>query len=199
MSETLTQKLIELITPWVSPLGYEIVYLEVNHRQKMLRLFIDHLNRTDGISIEDCVKVTHAFDEPLEKMSEVEQAFSGGTYELEVSSPGVDRPLRTERDYEKFKGHEVRLHTFRTLSGEEMGNADYQAKNPKQKNFLGTLQGLREGRVVLALNLTAGHDKTQKKPGKKRQCNQSGCIDRYYKQRGSGYPPSPHDPVESEP
>jgi ribosome maturation factor RimP len=167
MSETLTQKLIELISPLVKPMGYEVVHLEVIPRQKLLRLFIDHLDRTDGIGIEDCVKVTHALNEPLDAMTEVDGAFGGGTYELEVSSPGIDRPLRTQHDFEKFKGREVRIHTFRALSGEELGNVDYQAKNPKQKNFLGTLQGVREDKVLLALNLTGGHDKAQKKLGKK--------------------------------
>ena len=73
-------------------LGYEIVHLEVNNRQKMLRLYIDHPKRTTGIGIEDCVKVTNALDEPLEKMSEVEKIFGSGGYELEVSSPGLTVP-----------------------------------------------------------------------------------------------------------
>ena len=169
MSDTLTDKLVEQISPQVMAMGYEIVHLEVNVRQKMLRLFIDHLERTDGIGIEDCVKVTKALDEPLDQLPEVEKVFGTGGYELEVSSPGIDRPLRTPRDFEKFKGREIRVHTFRPLNGEEMGNTDYQSKNPKQKNFLGTLEGFREGRVQITLNLTGGVDKTQKKPRKKGQ------------------------------
>jgi ribosome maturation factor RimP len=168
MSEaSLTEHLIHLISPWVNTLGYEIVHLEVIQPQKTLRLYIDHLERTDGIGIEDCVKVTKALDEPLEQLPEVDKAFGGGGYELEVSSPGVDRPLRTGRDFEKFKGREIRVHVFRPLTGEELSNPNYQSKNPKQKNFLGTLQGLRDGKVLIALNLTGGHDKSQKKPSKK--------------------------------
>ena len=96
-------------------------------------------------------------------MAEVTAIFGEGGYELEVSSPGIDRPLRTERDFEKFRGREIRVHTFRPLTAEETSNPVYQAKNPKQKNFLGTLKGIQEGKVRIALNLTGGHDKTQKK------------------------------------
>jgi ribosome maturation factor RimP len=176
MSDSTTEKLIALISPLVEPMGYEIVYLEVNQRQKTLRLFIDWTESSassGAIGIADCVKVTRALDEPLDQMPEVDQAFGGGGYELEVSSPGIDRPLRTARDYEKFKGREVRVHTFRPLSGEEMGNTAYQAKNPKQKNFLGELQGLREGRVLIALNPAGGHDPTQAKTKKSKVTQKS--------------------------
>jgi ribosome maturation factor RimP len=171
MSDSLTTHLIELISPLVTPLGYEIVHLEVIQRQKTLRLYIDHLDSTAGIGIQDCVKVTKALDEPLDQMPDVDKAFGGGTYELEVSSPGIDRPLRSLRDFDKFKGREIRVHTFRPLTGEELGNADYQSKNPKQKNFLGTLQGVRGDKVVMTLNLTGGFDPShpdfKKKSGKK--------------------------------
>jgi ribosome maturation factor RimP len=174
MSESLTSHLIELINPLVTPLGYEIVYLEVqNGREKILRLFIDHLERADGIGIGDCVKVTKALDEPLDLMPDVDKAFGGGAYELEVSSPGIDRPLRTAKDFEKFKGREIRIHTFRPLSGDEMENPGYQSKNSKQKNFLGTLLGFRDGKVLIALNLTGGKDLTAKKPSKKGKAAQT--------------------------
>lgn len=160
------EKLIQLITPCVHPLGYEVIYIELQtHRQKTLRIFIDHLQPGAGIGIEDCVKVSRALDEFLEQSSEI-QALLPGAYELEVSSPGVDRPLRSASDYERFAGREVRIHTYRPLSAEELENKDYQAKNPKQKNFLGTLVGLREGKVVLSFSSkTQGTQKSGKKSG----------------------------------
>ncbi len=138
-------RIAAVIEPMISPLGYEVVYLEVqNQRQKILRIFIDRLENNSaesGIGIEDCVKVTRALDEPLEGNAEIEGVFKG-PYELEVSSPGVDRPLRTERDFTRFIGRQARVHTFRPLNAEEAGNAEYQAKNSKQKNFLGTIVGI---------------------------------------------------------
>jgi ribosome maturation factor RimP len=143
--KTREESLIGLISPIIAPLGFEVVHVEVqNQRQKILRLFIDRTESTESlgsIGIQDCVTVTRALDEPLDQLGEIEAIFKG-PYELEVSSPGIDRPLRTERDYERFTGREVRIHTFRPLTADEAGNVAYQERNPKQKNFLGMLQGI---------------------------------------------------------
>lgn len=139
-----TERLIALLSPLVEPLGYEIVYVEVQtHRQKVLRVFIDHLGDSNqvAIGVEDCAKVSRALDEPLETLGEVEAVFRGA-YDLEVSSPGVERPLRLARDYSRFQGQNARIHVFRPLTAEEMGNPGYHSKNPKQKNFLGVIQGV---------------------------------------------------------
>ena len=139
--------LIEMLSPILEGIGYELVHLEMQmHHGKVLRVYIDRLDaaaieKLGPIGVEDCAAASRALDEPLEAMPEVDKSF-GGTYELEVSSPGVDRPLRKIRDFEKFSGREARIHTFRALSAEELGNADYQTRNPKQKNFLGRLSGV---------------------------------------------------------
>ncbi len=136
-------RMLERISPMLEEIGYELVHLELqNHRPFTLRLYIDVLGeRAEAVGVEDCVRVSRALDEPLEAMTELD-AYFGGPYELEVSSPGVDRPLRKARDYEKFSGRDARIHTLRALTAEELGNADYQARNPKQKNFLGELGGV---------------------------------------------------------
>lgn len=126
-----------------STTGCECVQIEVlNQRHKILRVFID---RTDGVAVgvEDCVAVTRLLDEPLEKTEELEEIFKSAPYELEVSSPGVDRPLRKGQDFARFQGKETRIHTFRPLTPEEAGNPDYVAKNPRQKNFLGAIAGVQ--------------------------------------------------------
>lgn len=168
-------RLIASISPWVEPLGYEIVHLEVQtHRGAVLRIFIDRLlesstaeSANEGIGVEDCAKVARALDEPLDQLPELEAIFHG-SYELEVSSPGVDRPLRKETDYERFSGREVRIHVYRPLTAEEIENSGYLTKNPKQKHFLGTLKGLKNGKVLLALGRDNGAlDKKKKPKGKK--------------------------------
>ncbi len=148
-------RLLAKLNELVAGLGYEIVHLEVqNHREKILRLFIDWMDNMDSektIGIEDCAKVSRTLDEPLEGLAEMEAVFKGAAYELEVSSPGVDRPLRREQDYQRFSGRKVRLNTFRPLSGDELGDAAYAGQNPKQKNFMGELLGLdpETGSVLL--------------------------------------------------
>lgn len=141
-------RLMAALQTLVSPLGYEIVHVEVQlHREKILRIFIDRTNGTGGIGIEDCATVSRSLDEPLETLPEMEAFFKGANYELEVSSPGVDRPLRREQDFARFAGRKIRLNTFRPLTSEELGDADYAAKNPRQKNFIGELMGLDSGSV----------------------------------------------------
>jgi ribosome maturation factor RimP len=148
-------RLLARLNEILAPLGYELVHLEVQtHRQKILRLFIDKLDRSHdehrgGIGIEDCAVVSKTLDEPLEAIPEVAEIFGPAPYELEVSSPGVDRPLRREEDYLRFAGRRIRLNTFRPLAAEEMENAPYATQNPRQKNFLGELLGFESGKVRL--------------------------------------------------
>jgi ribosome maturation factor RimP len=159
--------LIQLISPMVESLGYRVISLEVqSHRQKTLRIFIDYLDESSEktIGIEDCVKVSQTLDEPLDQLTEITALFPGG-YELEVSSPGVDRPLRLASDFERFAGREIRVHVYRPLTQEEIENPVYQEKNSKQKNFLGTLVGFQKGKVVLLTSSQTG--KEVQKHGKK--------------------------------
>lgn len=169
MSEN-NSKLIELITPLVTRLGYEIVDLEIHtHRQKMLRIFIDHFSAKPGqaIGVEDCARVSRALDEPLDSIPEVEAIFRGA-YELEISSPGIERPLRKLSDFERFTGHEARIHVFRPLTAEELENPAHQQKNPKQKNFLGELKGVENEKVLLALSHDSSEKSLKKAKGKKK-------------------------------
>lgn len=137
---TAQDRLFHRVASELEQLGYECVQIEIlNQRQKVLRIFVDRPQNV-GVSIEDCVKVTKALDAPLEASSEILEIFGTAPYELEVSSPGVDRPLRLSKDYRKFSGREVKLSTFRPLNAEEMENASYQERNPRQKNFLGVLK-----------------------------------------------------------
>jgi ribosome maturation factor RimP len=139
------------IASLLDSLGYELIHMEVHiGRQNILRLFIEHAEWSKGgIGIEDCARVSRSIDEPLDAMPEVESLFHGA-YELEVSSPGVDRPLRKLQDFNRFKDREVRLYIDRPLTAEESNNAEFCKKHPKQKTFLGISQGVTtEGKIEL--------------------------------------------------
>ncbi|MCC7441715.1 MAG: hypothetical protein IT285_08780 [Bdellovibrionales bacterium] len=151
----------------LAPLGYDVVAVEViASRQKKLSVYID---RTDGagVGIEDCVLATKALDPVLDAAPEVAKVFKGA-YELEVSSPGLERPLRRPVDFEKFQGKRARIHVLRPLTPEETGNAAYQARNPRQKNYLGFLAGFRGDSVLLRVVPDSGPAPSLKgrKPGK---------------------------------
>lgn len=105
-------------------LGYELVDLE-SSRSGLLRVFID---APAGITVDDCARVSNH----LTRLFAVE----GVDYErLEVSSPGLDRPLKRLADYERFAGREVTLKLKLPVAG--------------QRRFAGRLAGVEEGRVVL--------------------------------------------------
>jgi ribosome maturation factor RimP len=137
-STTPVNQLSQWVENRLAQIGFELVALEVvNHREKTLRLYID---KPGGISIDDCVKATHELDQPLEE-NELVHAIFNGPYELEISSPGIDRPLQKPEDFNRFSGQIGRIQTFRALTSDETHAPEYSSKNPKQKNFFGMIRG----------------------------------------------------------
>lgn len=141
----------------IAPLGYEVVALEMSAGGgRTLRLYIDFLENAllseqselKRVSLDDCVVVNRALDELLETTPLIE-----GAYNLEVSSPGVERPLRKEKDFRRFAGQKVRISTFRSLTADELANPAYWDKNKRQKNFLGILCGLSENSQDIQLSI----------------------------------------------
>lgn len=104
-----SERLKNLVEPVVTGLGYEAVGVEFDARIHTLRVYIDH---PEGITLEDCEAVSHQ----LSGLLEVENPISG-RYSLEVSSPGLDRPLFTAEQFQRFIGQEVRLQTRLPLDG----------------------------------------------------------------------------------
>jgi ribosome maturation factor RimP len=97
MSGTLRERLIALIEPVAADLGFELVELELS--PGTVRLFIDH---PDGVRIEDCERVSREVSALLDVEDPIPTAFR-----LEVSSPGLDRVLRTRAHFERFVGERV--------------------------------------------------------------------------------------------
>lgn len=118
-----------IIEDTVTGLGYELVDLEASPRGRLLRVFIDCPESAARlVTVEDCETVSNQ----LTRLFEVE----GIDYDrLEVSSPGMDRVLKRERDFERFCGQEANIRLRVPVNG--------------QRNFKGVLAGLAEGRVSL--------------------------------------------------
>ncbi|MEE9355589.1 MAG: ribosome maturation factor RimP [Methylococcaceae bacterium] len=102
--------LVKLIEPIVEGLGYECVGIEYNPHPKngMLRIYIDN---EVGINVDDCSKVSHQIDGVLDVEDPVQ-----GNYQLEVSSPGSDRPLFKIEQFEQFIGHIVKVNLFNPVN-----------------------------------------------------------------------------------
>lgn len=103
----------EAVNPTVVSLGYEIVDI-VEHSeygQKVITFVVDKV--PDGVSLDDCERLHYAI-EPI--MDELDPT-GGKPYVLEVSSPGLDRPLKTQRDFERNYGKEVEVRLYAPLKG----------------------------------------------------------------------------------
>lgn len=120
----------ELLDKTVTGLGYELVDVEQSPRGRVLRLFIDKPDKERGIDVDDCVLVSNH----LSRVLTVENV----DYDrLEVSSPGMDRPLKKLSDFERFAGSEITLKLRLPFNG--------------RRNFNGILQGVRDGKLCLLL------------------------------------------------
>lgn len=117
-----------LLETTLTGLGYELVDLERSGRGRLLRVFID---KAGGVNVDDCVAVSHH----LNRLLPVE----GVAYDrLEVSSPGLDRLLKKERDFVRFAGQKARIKLRIPVDG--------------QRNFVGVLRETRAGKVQLEID-----------------------------------------------
>ncbi|MBR3553783.1 MAG: ribosome maturation factor RimP [Clostridia bacterium] len=123
------QAVTALALPVAEQLGVSIwdVRFEKEDAGWYLRIFID---KSGGVSIDDCVDFTHAINGPLDDADLIEQAYC-----LEVSSPGLERELKRDAHFEQCIGEKIRLKTIRPVDGE--------------REFSGTLAGYADGVVTL--------------------------------------------------
>jgi ribosome maturation factor RimP len=124
------------VQPILDSMQLELVDIEFVRTGKdaVLRLFID---KDGGVSLEDCAGLSRE----LSAILDVEEVVPVN-YTLEVSSPGLDRPLKKEQDYERYAGRLVKVRTYEPFP-DDAGN--------KRKTFLGTLEGLVDGSVRITL------------------------------------------------
>lgn len=120
-----------VLEPSVVGLGYELVDLELSNRGRLIRLFIDKPN---GITVDDCVLVSNH----VSRLLAVEMDFDYDR--LEVSSPGLDRPLRKEEDFRRFEDEKAQIKLRVPMNG--------------RKNFAGVLRGVEGGVLNLEVDGT---------------------------------------------
>jgi len=123
----------ELVLPIVEGLGFELVEVtyKKQHDAMHLTIFIDS-DKPGGVSLDDTEAVANAIDAPLDALDPTQ----GAPFVLNVSSPGLDRPLKTEKDYLKKVGTEIELSLYKAIDGE--------------KKLVGILSSYNEGKVVLS-------------------------------------------------
>jgi ribosome maturation factor RimP len=120
------------VQPLVEELGYEFVGLEhsSNPKNAVLRIYID---QASGIDLDDCGAVSRE----VAALLDVEDPISGH-YNLEISSPGLDRPLFTPEQFERFAGENVKVTLFAPENG--------------QRRFSGVIEGVRGDMIQLGID-----------------------------------------------
>ena len=125
--------LLELLDPVAEAAGYEIVRLRLMGGEHARRLQIMAERPSDGdMNVEDCARLSRAISEIMDAADPIT-----GEYTLEVSSPGIDRPLTRLKDFATFEGYEARLELDRVAEG--------------RKRFKGLLAGVDDGQVAIDL------------------------------------------------
>ena len=124
-------RVCEIITPYAAELGLQIwdVTFKKEGTDWYLKVFID---KDGGVSVDDCVDLTHAITKPLDEADPISQS-----YMLEVSSPGIERELKKDEHFEKYIGSPVMLRAIRPIDG--------------VRDFTGVLQEYNDGQIIIRL------------------------------------------------
>ena len=125
------RRLAEIITPVIEGLGFELVRVRLmGGKTRILQIMADRPE--GGIVVDDCARISTAVSAVLDVEDPIED-----NYTLEVSSPGIDRPLTRLKDFDTWAGYEARLETFELIDG--------------RRRFKGTLAGTEGDEVLIEI------------------------------------------------
>ncbi|SHJ44320.1 ribosome maturation factor RimP [Tepidibacter formicigenes] len=129
MRKNIEKTVEDLVLPIVEKENFELIDIEYVQEagHKYLRVYID---KDGGISLNDCKLVSEELSKKLDELDPIKE-----NYFLEVSSPGLDRPLKKDKDFERYKGRDVELKLYKSLDG--------------KKQFEGELLGLFDGIIKI--------------------------------------------------
>ncbi len=130
-STPISKQVQELITPTIEQLGYELIRIKYFDKEKAtLQIMLDRDNR--GIEIEECAKISTTVSAILDVNDPIKNE-----YNLEISSPGINRPLTRKKDFDIWEGHSAKIKTKETID--------------KNKNFKGILRGTKNNEILLEI------------------------------------------------
>ena len=125
----IAQEAFDLAEPLVSELGFDLVdcsYVKES-RGMVLTLFID---KRGGIGIDDCETVSRAVDPVFDEQSSIDPDF------FEVSSPGLTRPLETEKDYNRYAGEKADVSLYKPMEGKKSFTAEIKGAEDSKATFV---------------------------------------------------------------
>lgn len=122
-----------IIAPTLDGMGYELVRVQISggSQHSRLQVMAERIDQK-GMTVDDCADISRA----VSALLDVEDPIAG-SYDLEVSSPGIDRPLTRPQDFARFAGHEAKVEMRRVIEG--------------RRRFRGLLKGVEDGCAVLVM------------------------------------------------
>lgn len=127
-----SQTIERIITPTLDSLGYELVRVQLAGGIRKTLQVMAEPKTGRNMSLEDCAELSRAISAVLDVEDPISDAYS-----LEVSSPGIDRPLTRLKDFERYDGYEVKIETSEMIDG--------------RRRFRGTLRGIEDNEVLLEI------------------------------------------------
>ena len=126
----LADRIAALIEPSLTAMGYDLVRVMIDGKRQARVQIMAERSDGSGMGVEDCAQVSRQISAILDVEDPIE-----GSYTLEVSSPGIDRPLMKPADYERFAGHVAKV--------------ELRTARDNRRRFTGTIKGLESEAVVL--------------------------------------------------
>ncbi|MGB0660501.1 MAG: ribosome maturation factor RimP [Mangrovicoccus sp.] len=134
------RRMAEIVTPVIEDLGYELVRIRLmGGKTHTLQIMADKPD--GGIEVDDCAKISTAVSAVLDVEDPLEDA-----YTLEVSSPGIDRPLTRIKDFDNWEGYEAKIETTEMIDG--------------RRRFKGTLSGTENTEILITIDGPQGEPVT---------------------------------------
>ncbi len=130
MFKKIEESVMQLVAPAAAQLGYEVVDVEYVKKKNEDSELIIYIDREGGVDLDDCEACSIAIDPLIDAADPIEES-----YILCVSSPGIDRPLKRPRDFEKHMGEAVDVKLYEKLNG--------------KKEFVAVLRGYDQGKISL--------------------------------------------------
>lgn len=127
-----SRRIVELIGPSVEAMGYDVVRVQMMGASRLVLQVMVERRDEQAMTVEDCAEVSRAVSAILDVDDPIQ-----GAYSLEVTSPGIDRPLTRVKDFERFAGFEARVELTSPVDG--------------RKRFRGRLAGIMDGKVRLIM------------------------------------------------
>ena len=132
-SEPVAARVVAVIAPTIADLGFDLVRVQYSGAPATLQVMVEPSDLSD-LGVDSCADISRSISALLDVADPI-----NGKYMLEVSSPGIDRPLTRIRDFSRFAGHQIKIELRQAIEG--------------RKRFRGTLVGFEGGEVLVAIDV----------------------------------------------